>query len=111
MSFFISDAMAAGEAGAQQGNPLISLLMLVGMGIFFYFIMLRPQIKRQKEHKQMVTALSKGDEVQSIGGLMGKVTYLNDHYIKIEIAPNTEVALRRQSIETVLPKGTLKDLK
>ena len=111
MSFFIADAMAAGEAGAQQGSPLVSLLMLVGMGVFFYFIMLRPQMKRQKEHQQMVSALGKGDEVQSIGGLMGKVTYLNDHYVKIEIAENTVVALRRQSIETVLPKGTLKDLK
>ncbi len=109
MSFFISDAMAAGEA-AGQGNALFNLLPLIFLGVFFYFVMLRPQMKRQKEHQNLVNNLKKGDEVQTIGGIIGKVTYLSEHYIKIEIAKETVVAIRRPSVEAILPKGTLKDL-
>jgi len=109
MSFFINDAMAVGEV-AQQGNAFLNLLPLIALGIFFYFVMLRPQMKRQKEHQGLVSNLKKGDEVITIGGLMGKVTHLKEHYIKIEIADNTQVAIRRPSVEAILPKGTLKDL-
>ncbi len=110
MSFFISDALAdAAPAADATGSGLGALIPLVGFFLIFYFLMIRPQVKRQKEHKKMVESLAKGDEVQLEGGLMGKVTKLGDEVAKVEIADGVVVKVRRQSIGAVLPKGTLAD--
>jgi preprotein translocase subunit YajC len=110
MSFFISDAMAEGAAAAGQGDAFINFLPLVIFGVVLYFLMIRPQVKRQKEHKKMVDALSKGDEVVTTGGMAGKITDMGENFILVEIAEGTEVRIRRQAIDSVLPKGSLKEL-
>jgi preprotein translocase subunit YajC len=109
MSLFISDAMAEGAA-APAGDGGMSLLFLVGMFVIMYFFIIRPQVKRQKEHKKLVEALNKGDEVQTMGGLMGKITDMGENFVKVEVAENTVVTIRRSSIEAVMPKGSLKEM-
>ena len=107
----ISNAYAQeAAAGAAQAapNPFGSIGFLVLMFVVLWFIMVRPQMKRAKEHKTMVSALSKGDEVITQGGIAGKVADLDDNFISVEIAPNIKVSVQRQAIATVLPKGTLK---
>jgi preprotein translocase subunit YajC len=108
MSFFISDAMAQSPAPAGDGG--LSLLFLVGMFVIMYFFLIRPQVKRQKEHKAMVEGLKKGDEIQTMGGLMGKILELGDNFMKVEVADNVVVTVRKASVEAVMPKGTLKEL-
>ncbi len=108
MSFFISDAMAQGAAPAGDGT--MSIIFLIGMFAIMYFFLIRPQVKRQKEHKAMVEALSKGDEIQTMGGLMGKVTELGDNFMKVEVADNVIVTVRRTAVEAVMPKGSLKEM-
>ena len=107
MSFFISDAYAEGAA-AQQGDPMMSMLFFVGMIAIFYFILIRPQQKKAKEHRNMVAALGKGDEVATSGGILGKVIDLNDQFITVEIADGVEIKVQRHAVGTVLPKGSLK---
>lgn len=109
MSFFISDALA--EAPAAGGaDPFISLLPLVLFGVVFYFLLIRPQSKRQKEHKRMVEALAKGDEVVTMGGVAGRIADLGENFIRVEIADGVQIKVRRTAVESVLPKGSLKDL-
>jgi preprotein translocase subunit YajC len=111
MSFFISDAMAeAGPAAAGQADAITGLLPLVIFGAVLYFLMIRPQVKRQKEHKKMVEALSKGDEVVTAGGVAGRITDLGENFVQVEIAEGTQVKIRRQAVDTILPKGSLKEL-
>ena len=111
MSFFISDAMAEGAAAAQPSmGGLEGLLLPLGLIFILYFFMIRPQVKRQKEHKALVSNLQKGDEVQSMGGLMGKITEISENFVKVEVADNVVVTLRRGAIEAVMPKGSLKEL-
>jgi preprotein translocase subunit YajC len=111
MSFFISDAMAeAAPAAAGQADAITGLLPLVIFGAVLYFLMIRPQIKRQKEHKKLVDSLSKGDEVVTSGGVAGRISDLGENFILVEISEGTEVKIRRQAVETVLPKGSLKEL-
>lgn len=111
MSFFISDAMAEGAAASSMGmGGLEGLLLPLGLIFILYFFMIRPQVKRQKEHKALVGNLQKGDEVQSGGGLMGKITDVGENFIKVEVADNVVVTLRRSAIEAVMPKGSLKEL-
>ncbi|HEC15544.1 MAG TPA: preprotein translocase subunit YajC [Sedimenticola sp.] len=111
MSFFISDAWAEAAAAPPPGAPgLESLIFPIGLIVLLYFFMIRPQMKRQKEHRKLVDALAKGDEVQIEGGLMGKVTALGENFAQIEIAKGVEVKVRRNSISSVMPKGTLKEL-
>ena len=107
MNFFISDAMAQ-TAPASPGFE--GLLLPIGLIVLLYFLMIRPQMKRQKEHKKLVSELEKGDEVQTDGGIMGKIKDLGDNFIQLEIADGIEVKIRRQSINAVMPKGTLKEL-
>jgi preprotein translocase subunit YajC len=109
MSFFISDAMAQGGGGG-AADPLLGLLFPIGLIILLYFLMIRPQIKRQKEHKALVEGLSKGDEVVTMGGVAGRVVDLGDNFAKLEVADNVVVKIRRQAVEAVLPKGSLKEL-
>ena len=89
-------------------SSLMSMLPLVPMFVVLYFVMIRPQMKRQKEHRAMIDALAKGDEVATAGGLLGKVTKLGDIYIGIEVAEGVEVQLQRSAVVQVLPKGTIK---
>ena len=86
----------------------MSMLPLVLMFVVLYFVMIRPQMKRQKEHRAMIDALAKGDEVATAGGLLGKVTKLGDSHLGVEIAAGVEVQLQRSAVVQVLPKGTLK---
>jgi preprotein translocase subunit YajC len=107
---FISQAFAqAAPAATGDGqSSLFSLLPLVLMFVVLYFIMIRPQMKRQKEHKAMVEALAKGDEVVTAGGLLGRVSKLGETYLHIEVANGIELQVQRSSVVQVLPKGTLK---
>jgi preprotein translocase subunit YajC len=112
-SVFISQAyaQAAPAAPAATESPFGSLgtmLPLVLMFVVLYFVMIRPQMKRQKEHKTMVDALAKGDEVVTSGGLLGKITKIGESFIGIEIASGVEIQVQRAAVVQVLPKGTVK---
>ena len=112
MSFFISDAIAEGAAPAAimgQGDPLASLILPIGLVVLFYFFLIRPQSKRQKEHKQMVSELKKGEEVITSGGILGKVTKVNDDFITLEIANDVSLNIQKSAVQTIMPKGTIKD--
>ena len=109
MSFFISDALAQ-EGAAAGGDPLLGLLFPIGLIVILYFLMIRPQIKRQKQHKALVEGLAKGDEVITMGGVAGRITDIGDNFARIEVADNVVVKVRRHAVEAVLPKGTLKEL-
>jgi preprotein translocase subunit YajC len=108
--FFISDAyaQAAPAAGAPAGSSLLGLMPMILIFVLLYFVMIRPQIKRQKEHRTMVDALAKGDEVVTAGGLLGKVTKLGDTFISLELADGVEAQCQRSAVSQVLPKGTIK---
>jgi len=101
-------AQAAPAAGGDVQSSLMGMLPLVLMFVVLYFVMIRPQMKKAKEHKAMVEALAKGDEVVSAGGLLGRVSKLGDTYVGIEVANGVEVQIQRTAVVQVLPKGTLK---
>jgi preprotein translocase subunit YajC len=103
---YAQTAPAAAPGGAE--STLLSLLPLVLMFVVLYFIMIRPQMKKQKEHKAMVEALAKGDEVVIAGGVLGRVAKLGDSIINVEVANGVEVQVQRMSVLQVLPKGTFK---
>ena len=105
---FISSAYAQAAAGGSTQDTLLGMLPLVLMFVVLYFVMIRPQMKKQKEHRSMVEALAKGDEVATAGGLLGKVTKMGEGYLSIEIASGVEVQLQRSAVVQVLPKGTIK---
>ena len=107
MSFFISDALAA-AAPAQQPDPIMQFLPLLLIFVVFYFLLIRPQTKRAKEHKAMVEALSKGDEVVTNGGLLGRITDVDENFVTLKIADNVEVKVQRQAVASLMPKGTSK---
>ncbi|CAJ0993168.1 preprotein translocase subunit YajC [Pantoea sp. Nvir] len=110
MRFFISDA-AAVSGTPSQGSPYSLIIMLVVFGLIFYFIILRPQQKRAKEHKKMMDSISKGDEVLTNGGLVGRVTKVAEtDYLALELNETTEVVIKRDFVAAVLPKGTMKAL-
>jgi preprotein translocase subunit YajC len=102
-------AQAAPAGGGDAG--LMGFLPIILMFVLLYFLMIRPQMKRAKEHKAMVEALQKGDEVITAGGVLGKVTAVTDAYVSVEIAANTEVSVQKAAVQTLLPKGTLKSIK
>ena len=110
MSLFISDAVAAAGAPS-QGSPYSLVIMLVVFGLIFYFMILRPQQKRAKEHKKLMDSISKGDEVLTSGGLVGRVTKVSDTgYVSIALNETNEVVIKRDFVAAVLPKGTMKAL-
>ncbi len=90
------------------GFDLMGMLPLILMFVLLYFLLLRPQMKRAKEHKQMLSSLQKGDEVVTSGGTLGRVTNVGDSYVRVEIAPQVEITVQKPSIQTLLPKGTIK---
>ena len=109
---FISSAIAqtapAAAAGGDMQSSLMGMLPLVLMFVVLYFVMIRPQMKKAKEHKAMIEALAKGDEVVTAGGLLGKVTKLGDSFLDVELAAGVEVHLQRSAVVQVLPKGSIK---
>ncbi len=106
MGFFIEDAWA--QTGGQS-DPFISLLPLVLVFVVFYFLLIRPQQKRQKEHREMVAKLAVGDEVVTSGGILGRVTEVSDQFLRVEIAKDVEVVVQRHTVGAVVPKGTMKN--
>ena len=107
----ISNAFAqtAGATGGAAGG-LMSFLPIILMFAVLWFIMIRPQMKRQKESKAMLEALAKNDEVVTAGGILGKVTKVSEQYVTVEIAEGTEITVQKNAVTTVLPKGSLKSL-
>jgi len=105
MSFLI--AQAAPAAGS-QGNPLVGLALPILLLVVMFFVMIRPQMKRQKEHRAMLSALSRGDEVVTNGGIAGRVDDIGESFVTVEIAPNVKIKLQKGAVQQVLPKGTLK---
>jgi preprotein translocase subunit YajC len=107
---FISDVFAQAPGGTSGDAGFIGLLPIILMFVLLYFLMIRPQMKRQKEQRQMVESLQKGDEVVTAGGVIGRITKISEHYMTLEIAPNTEINVQRTSVQTLLPKGTIKSI-
>ena len=107
-SAFAQTAPAAATAGGDMQSSLMSMLPLLLMFVVLYFVMIRPQMKKQKEHKAMIDALAKGDEIITAGGFLGKVSKLGDSFLSIEIANGVEVQMQRSAVVQVLPKGTIK---
>ena len=105
----ISSAFAQAPAGGGDAG-LMGFLPIILMFVLLYFLMIRPQMKRAKEHKAMVDALQKGDEVITAGGVVGKITKISDAYMTLEIASGTEIVVQRTAVQLLLPKGTLKTL-
>ena len=108
MGFFIQDAMAQAADSPGQ-DPWVSMLPMVIILLVIYFMIMRPQQKRQKEHKAMMAALAVGDEVSTAGGVLGKVTSIKDDFLRVEIASGVEVVVQRHTIGAVMPKGTIKN--
>ncbi len=103
---FISNAYAAG--GMQ--NELMSFLPLIFIFVLFYFMIIRPQMKQQKEQKSMIEALKKGDEIVTSGGIVGKINKVSDDFVQLEVSADSEITIQKQSIQSALPKGTIKGL-
>jgi preprotein translocase subunit YajC len=99
-------AQAAGQSG--QGDTLMGLLPIILMFVILYFLMIRPQMKKAKEHKTMLEGLQKGDEVVAVG-IVGKVTRITDNYVSLEVADNVVIQVQRQAVNQLLPKGSIKD--
>lgn len=110
MSLLISDAIAAGATPAAQTDGSFSLIMVAAIFVLFYFMLIRPQNKRAKEHRDLVSKIQKGDEIVTSGGLLAKVSSVDDQFVKAIIAEGVEICLQRNSVSTVLPKGTFKSL-
>lgn len=108
IGFFISDAAAQATGGAPQGSVLGSLLLPIMLIVVFYFLLIRPQQKKQKEHRAMVEALAVGTEIVTGGGVLGKVTELGEQFVTVEVADGVNVKVQRHSITAVLPKDTIK---
>lgn len=113
MSVIDTASLAVAQA-APEGNALMGMLPIILMFVILYFLMIRPQMKRQKEHRNLIAALAKGDEVVTAGGMLGKVTKVNDSYVTVEVSEladkPVEVIMQKSSVSTVLPKGTIKAL-
>ena len=105
---FINEAWA--QAAAPAGGDLWSMLPIVLMFVVLYFLMIRPQMKRAKEHKAMIEALQKGDEVVAAGGIVGRIGKLGDSYVTLQIAESVDIQVQRGSIVLVLPKGSIKNI-
>ena len=107
--------MLINEAWAQSASPgmgadIWSMLPIILMFVVLYFLMIRPQMKRAKEHKAMIEALQKGDEVVAAGGLLGRISKISDGYVTLQIAANVEVQVQRPAVQLLLPKGSIKSI-
>ncbi len=106
----ISPAWAQAPAAAPAGGGIENILLIVAMFAVLYFLMIRPQMKRAKEHKTMIEGLQKGDEVVTAGGIVGRVSKVDEQYVSVAIAANVEIQVQRPAIQVVLPKGTIKNI-
>jgi preprotein translocase subunit YajC len=106
LDFFISPAMA--QDAAPPGGLVSPFVLMIGLFVIFYFLIIRPQNKKQKEHREMVSALSVGDEIVTAGGVLGKVTEIGEQFLNVEVAQNVTVKIQRHTIAAVMPKGTVK---
>lgn len=107
---FISSAYAQEGGQAPPEAGIMQLVLMVGLFVMFYFIAIRPQRKRQKEHTELVSSLGKGDEVVTNSGILGKITKLDDNYVVLQVADNVELKFQKVAVHAVLPKGTLKSI-
>jgi len=107
LNFFISDAMAQ-TSGAAGSGGFLSFLPMIALFVIFYFLLIRPQQKRQKEHRNMVTALAKGDEIVTMGGVLGKITDVDENFVSVEVAKGTIIKVQKVSVQAMMPKGTVK---
>lgn len=112
MDFFISNAYAQAAPGGQGGGGMEMLIMLGIFGLIFYFMLYRPQAKRVKEHKKLVDSLSKGDEVLTQGGMVGKISKVTDEkdFMEISLNDSTQIVIQKSAVSAVLPKGTMKNI-
>lgn len=108
LDFLLSPAFA--QAAAQQPNALVQFAPLVVLVVLFYFLLIRPQMKRTKEHRQMLEKIAKGDEVLTNGGVAGRVVNIGEAFLTLEIADGVNIKVQKQAVGSVLPKGTLKTL-
>ena len=106
MNVLISDAWA--QSGGDAGSSLIGILPMILIFVVFYFLLIRPQQKRTKEHKSMVASLAKGDEIVTNGGALGKILKVGDSFITVEIAKGVEIQVQRMAVSQMMPKGTVK---
>ena len=110
MSFFVAEAVAQDAAAAPQGAGFINFVLLGGLFLFMYFMIIRPQRKRQKEHQALTESLSKGDEIVLNSGMLGKITSVDETYITVKASDNVELKFQKVAVHAVLPKGTLKSI-
>ena len=110
LSFFMSNAYADTAGPAPQGGGMSFIMMFVIFFLFIYFAIWRPQNKKAKEQQNMMSALAKGDEVMTAGGLLGRISKISDQYITLSVANNVEILMQKSSVVSVLPKGTLKSI-
>ena len=111
MSLLISDAIAAaGTTASPQADGTFSLIMIAAIFVLFYFMLIRPQNKKAKEHRELISRLKKGDEIVTSGGMLAKVVNLDEQYIKVSVAEGVEISLQKGAVIAALPKGTLKSL-
>lgn len=108
IDYFINDAWA--QSAPPQGGGGSFLIMMIIFFVIFYFMLIRPQTKQAKEHKQMLAALAKGDEVVTSGGVLGRINKIGDNFIAIEVAKDLEIKVQKSAISAVMPKGTMKGL-
>lgn len=110
MSLFIPEALAQAEAGTKGGGDMFSLVMLVGLVVLMYFMMIRPQRKRQKEHEALVGGIAKGDEVVLTSGMLGKVVEVDEAYMTVDTGEGVKLRFQKSAVHAVLPKGTMKSI-
>lgn len=108
---FTADAWATNGAApaAPTADPLASMILPIGLIVLFYFFLIRPQSKRHKQHKEMVAALQKGEEIVTTGGLLGKITRVGENFITLEISKDVSIHVQKNSVQAVMPKGTMKE--
>ena len=106
----MKEAFAQTAAPAQQGMDWVGLMPLVLLFVLLYFLMIRPQMKRAKEHKAMTETLQKGDEVITGGGVLGRITKVGDNYVTLQVVENVEIQVQKAAVQTLLPKGTIKSV-
>jgi len=108
MMLIVSEAIAQGGGQSAQ-NPMITFIMFGGIFVLFYFLLIRPQQKRQKQHREMVGNLKKGDEIVTAGGTLGRISDVSENFVTLEIAEGVEIKVQRHSVQAMMPKGTIKD--
>jgi preprotein translocase subunit YajC len=111
MGLLISNALAAAPAAAPQADPTMSMLMMAGVFLLFYFLILRPQNKRAKEHRELISKIKVGDEVLTSAGILGEIKKMNEQFATIVLQDEVEMIIQRSSISAVMPKGTINNIK